>query len=219
MPKLVAQLEIDRCPHCGVNSPNIAQLIQNQELTPRGDGPRRFWGVYSCARCASIIIAEAPGFGLEVSAIYPSNATVDEALPGEAKEYLGQAIETIHAPGGAIMLAASAVDAMLKEKGYVDGSLYHRIDQAQEGRVITPAMALWAHEIRLDANAQRHADKTITFPDEDDARRTVDFARAFGEYLFALPARIKRGIKAANPDATVPEEPNAQEPDTPGGAG
>ena len=34
------------------------------------------------------------------------------------------------------MLAASAVDAMLKEKGYIDGSLYARINKAAEEHLI-----------------------------------------------------------------------------------
>ena len=50
------------------------------------------------------------------------------------------------------MLAASAVDSMLKEKGYKDGSLYKRIEQAAGDHLITAEMASWAHEVRLDAN-------------------------------------------------------------------
>jgi hypothetical protein len=36
-----------------------------------------------------------------------------------------------------------------------------------------------------------------------DAQRAIDFTRAFGEFLFALSARIKRGIKEANPNAEI----------------
>lgn len=50
------------------------------------------------------------------------------------------------------MLAASAVDALLKLKGYTAGSLYARIEKAAEDHVITQDMAKWAHEVRLDAN-------------------------------------------------------------------
>jgi hypothetical protein len=95
------------------------------------------------------------------------------------------------------MLAASAVDAMLKEKGLKDGSLYNRIEQAAANHLITPGMAEWAHEVRLDANDQRHADENAPLPTSDDAQRIVEFASALAEFLFVLPARVQRGREAA----------------------
>ena len=64
------------------------------------------------------------------------------------------------------MLAASAVDAMLKVKGYKDGSLYQRIKDAAAGHIITADMATWAHQVRLDANDQRHADESASIPNQ-----------------------------------------------------
>jgi hypothetical protein len=111
-----------------------------------------------------------------------------------AREYLQQAINSLHAPAGAIMLTASAVDAMLKEKGYKDGSLNSRIDKAAVDHLITQGMATWAHHIRLDANDQRHADEAAPLPSTDEAQRCIDFAQALGEFMFVLPGRIARGI-------------------------
>ena len=61
--------------------------------------------------------------------------------------------------------------------------------------LITSEMANWAHDVRLDANDERHADEAATMPTEDDANRTIDFVTAFAEYLFVLPTKVKRGIK------------------------
>jgi hypothetical protein len=128
---------------------------------------------------------------------------VVQPIPTEAYEfyefatsistYLQQALESIHAPAGAVMLAASAIDAMLKTKGYQEGSLFTRINQAAEAHLITREMAEWAHEIRLDANDQRHADVNQPLPDETQAKKCVDFALALAEFLFVLPARVQRG--------------------------
>ncbi len=93
------------------------------------------------------------------------------------------------------MLAASSIDAMLKEKGYKDGSLYDRIKQAAKDHLITEEMAVWAHDVRLDANDQRHADDQASLPDEEDASKCIEFAQALAEFLFALPARVERGRK------------------------
>jgi len=106
-------------------------------------------------------------------------------------------LESLHAPAGAIMLAASAVNAMLKEKGYKDGSLNSRIDQAAERHDITEDMARWAHEVRLDANEQRHSDEEADLPSGEDAQHSVDFAMALGEFMFVLPSRVRRGIEDA----------------------
>lgn len=92
------------------------------------------------------------------------------------------------------MLTASAVDAMLKAKGYTEGSLYARIDKAVQAHVITEDMGKWAHAVRLDANDQRHADEAAAMPEEADAKKSTDFASALGQFLFTLPARVSRGL-------------------------
>jgi hypothetical protein len=91
------------------------------------------------------------------------------------------------------MLAASAVDAMLKAKGYKNGSLYSRIDKAAEDHAITQEMSQWAHEVRLDANDERHADESADIASPEDAKRAVEFAEALGDFMFVLPARVTRG--------------------------
>ena len=52
-------------------------------------------------------------------------------------------------------------------------------------------------QLRLDANDQRHADGTIPSPDHALAQKCVEFAKAFGQFLFVLPARVERGLKSA----------------------
>lgn len=101
------------------------------------------------------------------------------------------------------MLAASSVDAMLKAKALSVGSLYTRIDQAAKQHLITSQMADWAHDVRLDANDQRHADDDFPLPDTDQAEKCVEFATALGQFMFVLPARVERGIKRAK----APEAP------------
>ena len=129
--------------------------------------------------------------------MFPPGTEVDENIPEPARDYLKQALNTLHAPAGSVMLSASAVDAMLKYKGYTEGSLYSRIDKAKEDNLITEEMALWAHEVRLDANEPRHADQEAPLPSEDDARKCVEFVISLGQFLFVLPARVERGREEA----------------------
>ena len=85
---------------------------------------------------------------------------------------------------------------MLKDKGLKAGSLSARIDQAASNHLITAEMAAWAHETRLEANDQRHADETAELPSAADAKKVLAFANALAEFLYVLPARVERGRKA-----------------------
>jgi len=154
--------------------------------------------VYVCARCGGLVLAASNNnFEENVTEIYPSRDDVAEEIPSKAKAYLEQAINSMHAPAGAVMLAASSVDAMLKDKGYSSGSLYARIDKAKEDHLITEDMARWAHQVRLDANDERHSDEESEMAVETDARKAVDFAQAFAEFLFVLPSRVTRGLESS----------------------
>src|SRR5438046_2789554 len=98
----------------------LKQLPQDHEVV---------WKVYACRRCGGLITASSAQERGEVAEIFPKGLHLDDALPERAKTYLMQAMETLHAPPGSIMLSASSVDAMLKAKNYKDGSLYSRIDK------------------------------------------------------------------------------------------
>lgn len=194
---LLNQLLLDRCPHCGVDRPNISQLWAYQTKDFTGIHVR-FWRIYCCTRCGGLITAAADdGWDNPVTEMYPGVAEVDLAVPSRAREYLQQALNSLHTPAGAVMLAASAVDAMLKAKGYKDGTLNTRMDQAAKDHLVTTDMAQWAHEVRLDANEQRHADESVSLPTPADAKRCVEFAVALGQFMFVLPARVQKGLADA----------------------
>jgi DNA-directed RNA polymerase subunit RPC12/RpoP len=196
VPKLTGQLELLRCPHCNVDTPNLTILAQIATTDATGSNART-WAFYKCGRCGGVVTASAAVFNGEVQQVFPSLSDIDEAIPQRAAEYLRQAVNSLSAPVGAVMLAASAVDAMLKIKEYKTGSLYSRIDQAATDGVITPEMARWAHQVRLDANDQRHADEAAPLPDQAAAKLAIEFAQAMGQFLFVLPSRVTRGITAA----------------------
>ncbi len=192
--KLIGQLELDRCPHCGVDAPTM-NILGSYQTKSIDQSKVRFWSSYFCKRCGGAVIASAYLENQEVVEVFPNLPEVDESVPEKPKEYLTQAINSKSAPAGAVMLTASAVDAMLKAKQYTSGSLYSRIDNAVNKHLITPEMAKWAHEIRLDANDQRHADEEATLPTSEDAEKVINFALALAEFLFVLPAKIQRGLE------------------------
>lgn len=184
---------LERCPHCSVAKPNFTQWAARQ-VPNRSQDVVKYWTIYYCGSCAGCVMSwSEQDVNHPIVEIWPAEQTVPEEVPGRARQYLMEAIASIHAPTGAVLLAGSAVDSMLKEKGYKDGSLYGRIDQAAKDHVITEDMAAWAHEVRLDANGQRHADENEALPNGEDALKTLDFANALAQLMFVLPSRVKRG--------------------------
>ena len=191
------QLPLDRCPHCSIAKPLLSNQWNGQTKEHGGVNPRH-WFLYCCASCGGMVLTVASSFiqNSDITNIWPSPFSVSETLPARAREFLTQAVASLHAPAGAIMLTASAVDAMLKDKGFKDGSLNSRIDAAAKAHLITAEMAAWAHEIRLDANDQRHADETAALPEAADATKGIEFANALSQFLYVLPARVERGRKS-----------------------
>lgn len=191
---LSQNLSLNRCPHCSVAKPNLFAVFWHETTNHHGVN-RRSWGVYQCGNCGGLVSASAQSRQSKVIDYYPSDKQIDDDLPDKPRALLTQAQESLHAPAGSVMLAASAVDAMLKIMNLKDGSLYARIEEAVKKNILTADMAKWAHEVRLDANDQRHADEGAELPNQNDAARVLDFALALAEILFVLPNRVTRGIE------------------------
>ena len=126
---------------------------------------------------------------------WPKKPAVPAELPERAAAYLSQALETSGSPSASVIMSASAVDSMLKDKGLSEGTLFHRIETASQNHLITEEMAAWAHEIHLEANSQRHADDKNDLPTTNDAHRMIDFAMALAQFMYVLPARVAKGRK------------------------
>lgn len=194
MPMLVGNLAVPRCPHCAIAHPSLTRQ-QSFETRNHEGANRRFWAFYACGTCGGVVSAWSLSPNGVVSEYYPEGRIVEQDIPERPRAFLTQALESLHAPAGAVMLAASAVDSMLKLKGYLEGSLYARIEKAVESHLLTKEMGQWAHAVRLDANDQRHADEAVDLPTEADAKRVINFAEALAEILFVLPSKVARGLQ------------------------
>jgi len=168
-------LDLARCPHCDVDSPCLP--FRSQFELADFNGSKKLWAVYSCNRCAGLITARSEGWNQTIIERYPnSSSELSSDIPERARIFLQQAIESVRSPSGAMMLAASSIDAMLKAKDLRSGSLFDRINEAAEKHLITSEMAEWAHDVRVDANDQRHADESPPLPTLEDAKRVIELA-------------------------------------------
>lgn len=190
---------LSRCPHCGIAHPNMVRTALTNGVVASAIGRRGFiWNIYSCQSCGGgVLVSTDANFPQTVWQIFPHQQEAHQDIPEPARKFLQQAMDTLHAPDAAAVMAGSSVDAMLKHLGLSEGSLYLRIDQAVQDHMITKAMGDWAHEIRLGSNRPRHADAENPHVSAEQAKQSVEFAEALANFLFVLTARIKRGTEAA----------------------
>jgi hypothetical protein len=212
--------DVERCPQCGVANPML-EYTHHFSDDLDNSAVLRVWFVYRCSSCQDLVAAMAyvnkdkvrssnfvtvwlRNNPMPALRVIPGPEQVDEDLPDRPRCYLQQALNSLSAPDGAIMLAGSAIDAMLKLKGYTEGSVYSRIEKAVKDHVLTEDMSKWAHAVRLESNKPRHADLEEPHGTKEQAELTIKFAQALGEFLFVLPARIAKGTEES--ERAVPPE-------------
>ncbi|MDZ4307249.1 DUF4145 domain-containing protein [Allopontixanthobacter sp.] len=210
---------VDRCPQCGVATPLLEKVdkCHLHYVDSYTYGNEYWYFTASCSRCKNHVLfygAKERDSGreepkeLSIIRSFPNLEKAAEELPQKAAKFLQQALESKHAPDGALMLAASAIDAMLKDKGFKAGTLYQRIQKAHKDGLLTMDMEAWAHEMRLSANEPRHADDEFDGATTEDAEQILAFAKALGQYLYVLPAQVKRwqtkAVEPGNPGESVP---------------
>jgi hypothetical protein len=97
---------------------------------------------------------------------------------------------------------------------FISWSNSGRLQEAEGVHLITPEMALWAHEVRLDSNDQRHADENAPLPTKEEAEKTVQFANALAQFLLVLPAMVRRGRGTPGTQCETPATVTSSEPPT-----
>ena len=82
-----------------------------------------------------------------------------------------------------------ALDTGLKNKfPEIKGDLKARIEKAAGQQKLTPELAVWAHQIRLDGNDAAHEENPFS---KEDAEELSKFTELVFLYLFMLPGMLK----------------------------
>lgn len=190
-------LLLSHCPHCNSASPTIA----NETYYFVKDGPKgssRGWRLYFCKVCGGGILACSQSGSSEVSELYPEPLRgLSGHIPKNAKTHLSEAREITSQPSACIMSCANAVNAMLIEKEVEGTQLYNRLKNAEKSGLLSAEVSLWGHQVRLDANDERHPDKDYVHPSVEDAKRSLEFAEMLAELLYVIPAKVDAGVGAS----------------------
>jgi len=207
-------IDIETCSRCGVANPAYVKVYKDYSFYDLNDHYRRIVACFRCTSCQEIILAETEKivssdvkgyfhalasntqFKINIDKIFPEIKPISENIPDRPRYYLKAAKNTLHEPSASIVSSAAAIDSMLRDKGIAsqdsETSLYQRIRQAVAEGILTQNMAEWAHAVRLDANAQRHADHNAAFPNREDANRVFELAQSLAEILYVIPEKARR---------------------------
>jgi hypothetical protein len=181
---------LPECPHCGRQEMTFYFVAQSYKVT--------FW---ICAHCGGGVCGVSEHevrnnvFKYEYfEKIYPEPQPLD--APPHTPENINRVYKTsvrnlrsgmdsdYEATG---IMARKVLEMAANEAGGKGGNLFQKISDLANRRVITQALAEWAHAIREIGNEAAHDDTPFT---KEDAEQTTYFAEMFLTYLFTLPGMI-----------------------------
>lgn len=119
-------------------------------------------------------------------------AKPSENWPPDVQRFWTQAHESlgIESYDASAVMARSAVQAAMRDKGAVGKDLYNEIEDLAKKGDLPPLMKEWSHEVRVLGNDAAHP-KTNTPPaTPEDARDVVQFLDSLLVYLYDFPKRI-----------------------------
>ncbi len=114
-------------------------------------------------------------------------------IPTEIAEAFAEATKALYAdcPRASAVMARRTLEVITVEKGETNSNLAQRLTNLETKKVLHPALAEWAREVRLVGNSGGHYD-VIHQVSKDDARDLLNFVRELLRYLYELPAEINR---------------------------
>lgn len=201
------------CPHC---RRDVAAEFVAEWVTPFDE--KNMWTVaFKCVRChfgifvtANPLVHSAPSQGsgdlaltraFQIMETYPKipDSEIPKYLPidGIIGNLYRQALDSeVRGNWDACgAMCRKVVDVSTVNLGASRSKkLEQRIDDLEANRTLTPALAAWAHAVRLDGNDASHDPDPFT---EDEAHQIRSFTEIFLRYVYELPGMLSES-KAQN---------------------
>ena len=191
------------CPYCGTKS--VAFTILHEARYPLHLRNEFRWDTFAtCGYCRRGVVAtfdtkgnkppkECPPGSLILlnTAPEPPNTGAPTHTPGNVALFFEQAMDNLPKNWDAAgSMFRKALDTGLKSKfPEITGKMSARINEAAAQQKLTPELAEWAHQIRLDGNDAAHEEEPF---EEEDAKKLCDFTRLVFYYLFTLPGMLEK---------------------------
>ena len=204
------------CPFCSEKG-HFSLAFHAEKKKPNSSKCLNF-DLYKCQNCAGFVhvlwSAGESSFGrrgLYSFQVLPwpllGKPEPSENWPEGVKRFWIQAHDSLSHENwdAANVMARSALQFVVKEKGASKGTLKHQITELGANGVLHPLMQEWAHEVRLLANESAHPEAPLPEPVmPQDAKALVDFLDFLLFYLYDLPKQIADHRKRRGDAGTRP---------------
>lgn len=173
--------------------------------------------VYKCVNCAGFVhvlwSANEYGIGHGLYSFkglpWPIDAKPEpsENWPVGMRRFWIQAHDSLvnENRDAANVMARSALQFVVREKGAVDAKLKVQIDDLVKKGVLHPLMKDWADEVRLLANESAHPEAPVPADvTPQDAKDILNFLDLLLFYLYDLPKQIENYRQRKSPETTSP---------------
>ncbi len=119
-------------------------------------------------------------------------AKPSENWPPNVQNYWVQAHESLGIKGwdAAAVMARSAVQVAMRDRGAVGKDLYSEIEDLATKGNLPPLMKEWSHEVRELGNDSAHPKPKTPPTTPEDARDIVQFLDSLLLYLYDFPKRV-----------------------------
>lgn len=116
----------------------------------------------------------------------------DKELPENIKIAFSEAIKGLNDGNwnSCVVMSRRALEEAMTDLGAEGDDLFHKIDDLESKRKITPELKAWAHEGRLGGKLGAHGMKEKKWADKDDAEEVSEFTRWFLRYVYVLPRQL-----------------------------
>jgi hypothetical protein len=119
-------------------------------------------------------------------------AQPSENWPSDVQRFWTQAHDSLRAENwdAAAVMARSAVQVTMRDKGAVGKDLYNEIEDLAKKGDLPPLVKEWSHEVRVLGNDSAHPKPNTRPTTTEDARDIVQFLDSLLLYLYDFPKKI-----------------------------
>lgn len=200
------QISLD-CPYCGTKKVSFNGTAYFP-FEPGGTTTNKFLVLMQCQICRDCIVAKFEGEvnvftpwiqgsrTLEVGGIKlieafpkPVAALAPQHTPENVSRFYSQGMDNLARNFDAAgTMFRKSLDTALKHLDPIGkGTLETRINKLPQATGVTPAMQMWAHEIRHLGNDAAHEEDPFS---ETEAKSLQSFTELFLTYVFTLPGMV-----------------------------
>lgn len=188
------------CAFCGEKG-NFG-LAFHAEKKKANSSKKLNFDLYQCRNCMGFVhvLWSAQEFGSSMQGLYNfyvlpapiGKPRPSDCWPENVQRYWTQAHEALRRESwdAAVVMARSALQLALRDKGAVKGTLYSEIENLASKGILPPLIKDWSHEVRDLGNDSAHPDSQAPQPSSQDAEDIVHFLDSTLMYLYDFPKHV-----------------------------